>query len=230
MPEFANLPSHARIAFNLGGSNSGTFEIYLLECIVYEEMCALDNLWHQQSNTIKTGDTSKVQNKTYSALAHATTNAAVYFVEAFINGIACEYLLDHDVTDQKDSELLAEWDSKKDRARFVNLRDKLLQYPRIATGSEHPPITESNCVELKFLVDTAIAHRDALAHPSAKPAADGLSKEDILLNPTDALVEQTVDSVIKLTRRLQSIVRPTKSIKWLIGREQSGEFPGHVFS
>ena len=79
--------------------------------------------------------------------------------------MAFDILLTQNVSEKEEIKLL-EWDKKKKRKRFLTLRDKVIQYPKIAVGSEHPILDESNFPELKLIFLGEKTVRNTLIHPN----------------------------------------------------------------
>src|ERR1043166_3034963 len=81
--------------------------------------------------------------KRAGALRRAVAKAVFSLLEGYANGLAFDILVRRTVTAAEEAKL-REWDMTRDRPLRLSLRDKLLQYPKIATGSLHPPLRESS--------------------------------------------------------------------------------------
>lgn len=229
LPTYHDLPLHARIAFPSDGfAKAGRIEVTVMETLLFEEMCALFNLYHRRrAEPVR----SKIDAKTLNALAHAVGNGAYYFVEAYMNGLACDAVLGAfgDI-ELETKAIFAEWDPRKNRRKRLSMRDKILRFPRLILGLEHPPLTESNCQELAYFLDDAKRARDAVVHPSVLGGREGSpSNEMMLVGAHDWDIEKTVDSAIRLVRRVNSLAYPRRDLAWLVERDVDGTFPESTF-
>ena len=188
------------------------------EVSLFEDMALLFNqaheLHHFDENKI-----SKIKIKQRRGINRACINAALGFVEAYINGVALNCLYDdqkkNSLTD-KDLSLLMEVTADDARKqKFVSFREKILQYPKIATGSKFPLIAESNCPEFALLIANGKKFRDAFAHPSFHPtliqeganyAYEVSDKTKALINVQFSDVEKTVDAAIHVVLRIDELV------------------------
>jgi hypothetical protein len=235
LADFNELPDHALVEIDPGRYRtvSGTIEIYLLEAMLFEDMCALFNLWQRHRCPEESTTATKVEIKLEQALAHATTMSAFFFLEAYINGIAIDYHAKNQQNlDDETRITLTEWDHHKNREKFVNFREKLLRYPRIVAGLAHPPLQESNCPELEFLTGNAKNLRDAIAHPSPRPdpTTGDASKVRALLSSAAKDVENVVDAAIGLVRKIETAIKGNdKLLTWLYDRNRDGAFSEDVF-
>ncbi|MGH2365294.1 MAG: hypothetical protein ACRDHX_11685 [Chloroflexota bacterium] len=148
-PAIGQLPPHAWLALNIGTQGPpGGF--YLLETTRFEDMCALYNQAKSFDVERHVDLDSLAVSKTADALHRATVVAAFNCLEAYINGVGCDYAAENlDNLDQPTINLLTDWNPDRNRG-FVSLREKLLQYPKIILGLSHPPLQETNCPELKL--------------------------------------------------------------------------------
>jgi len=222
----------------------GTIETELIEAKVYEDMCALFNLAvvkGAEKNSASTKPTLKLA----SALARATIMSTYHLYEAYLNGIALDFLIEkYDTLPVETIELLYEWDFNKNRSKYIKLRDKALQYPKIVTNSPHPPLQESNCAELKIVLSHAKWYRDAVAHPSAawpistvtnlqanKFSEMNETKETTFASLTTDRLTEIVDAVLVVIRKTDAIVSPTSTrVGWIVDRASDGLFPDTAFA
>lgn len=228
-PLFADIPEHAQIEVNahIAVPANRPFEVFVLEAKLFEDMCALFNL--AKTHVLKADGTKKAM-KTAGALQRATVSATYYFVEAYLNGLAFDHCVTHQATlDEKTACLLKEYDSTKRRPRHLTLREKLKEYPRIASGAVHPPLMENNCPEMAYLLGRTKAIRDAVAHPSPLDT-NPLGKEHEWLNPSFDEMEKTVDNAIALVRRIEKTIHGhERRLHWIRQREQDGLFADDAF-
>jgi hypothetical protein len=233
---YRGLPDHAKIYIRDDRPSGvrGKVDWFVLEIAIYEEMCALFNLTRRDYRLSGGTGTSRIKIKTAQALYHSAASMAYYFIEAYLNNLAFSIILTRDNLSPKDYSLLAEWDGVKKREKPLSLREKVLQYPRIARAAPHPPIQESNCPELKFLLESAKSIRDAVAHPTARPKQGNhfSDKEFAFLTIGEKELEAIVDNAISLVRRVETETRGERraGLIWLRDRDESGLFPDSVFA
>jgi hypothetical protein len=112
-PDSEHLPAHTRIIFDAHGSGPNgqpIIGIRLLEASIYEDMAALWNLLHERS-VWHYPEATQTQRKTHHALCRSTLATVIYFVEAYLNGLAFDHLVRHagSVSDEEKS-ILSDWD------------------------------------------------------------------------------------------------------------------------
>ncbi len=228
------FPLHALIELDYGKNRSHPRrEVHILEASLFEDLCALFNQAHELNRTRPpTPYEDKQSAKTADALNRATVTTAFYLVECYMNGIASDHVITAGTKLQpKELETLTEWNEAKQARRYVRFRDKLIQYPRIIAGLEHPPLQENNCPELRFVIQTAKELRDSIVHASAQPDREsGMDKWSRFNNITFAEVEHTVDQVIKLIRLIELTIRGNVDmLSWMQDRTSDGKFSASVF-
>ena len=161
---FESVPAHAMVLAYLTKPDrhipAEIFDWKSVEATLFEDMCSLFNLAtdkNERAGAVLHGLRAK---KEFDALLRAATSTALYFVEAYLNGLAYDhYFTKKDKLDEDSKKKLTEWDEKRNRPSYLSLRDKLLQYPRIILGEQHPPLNESNpdFGEVQKLVDSAVS-------------------------------------------------------------------------
>ncbi len=203
-PVLPHLPAHAWMALDTFGTRSAPeTEHYLPEAMLFEDMAAFYNRSVQLLKTVESQRPRKRDIKELNATRRACVLAAFYFVEAYLNGIAFDFLAEidqveftkhvvfqqaydhgafvsrHPEMSHDDLDLLLECNCKRDKAeQFVAFEKKCIQYPRIASrqaDAGKPPIQEANCPELKYLLNEAKSLRDAIVHQS--PRVEPLTPE-----------------------------------------------------
>jgi hypothetical protein len=234
MPDFVFFPEHLKIAIDPGiyRTKEGDFELYLIEAILYEDMCALFNLAREHSMKEKIDSPKKIV-KIGRAFLHSTVTTAYYFVEAYLNGIAFDYYFKNkDILNEESRSLLTEWDYRADRPKYISFRDKLVKYPRIILGVQHSPLQPNNCSEMEFIATKAKILRDSIVHSS--PALDLKSiemtkeKEFFQIDIGDA--EEIVDKSITLVKKIEmAVFGNDKRLFWLRERGADGFFSDDVF-
>jgi hypothetical protein len=167
-------------------------------------------------------------------LRRAVVTSAFYFIEGYLNGLAYDFLATNKRSlSEKDLGLLTEWEATKNAPRYARFRDKLLHYPRIILGQEHPPLQENNCEPLRFMLEQVKTLRDAIVHASPvtiDPAEAMSAKELTLFNSDPDLIDRIVDKAVELVRIIETTVRGNDAfLDWLKEREH-GRFPEAAFS
>jgi hypothetical protein len=201
----------------------------LLEATYYLDMAALWNLTvvHAERSDVPLSPPAEL--KTFYALCRATLATAIYFLEAYFNGVAFDYLAEHeDELSADDRSALQERDVKTKLPRRLSLYQKVLRYQRIALGKEHAPIQPSNCPELAFLLRVAEDSRNPLAHPAPHLHPDtGIAEKEFAIFKVDIdMVRATVDSAIVVVRKFEELLHgDLKRVPWLIDRDPTGRFP-----
>ena len=230
LPNFNDLQPHARIGIDPGRfrNKQGSVEIYLPEAILFEDMCMLNNLFldNEASRT-------KIALKKRDTLARSLIDAAFRFLEGFLNGIAFDYYYaNHHTIGDREKSILLEWDFDKDRVRYVPFRDKLIKYPRIISGANRAPLTETNCPSIAFLVHEIRPIRDAVVHASSfvDPLTHDVPKERAFYaDPSDRAL-QTVNATIDVVQRIHQVIRKQSyDLWWFTPDRRDGRFADSVF-
>lgn len=221
-PDSRLMPAHARIFFDAHGRE--TFgNVRILEATIYEDMAALWNLLHDRKGLNLDICTPK-ERKTYYALCRSTVTAAVYFVEAYLNGLAFDYSTDHSTSlTEEEKGILSDFDFSKNRSRYLSLRDKFIKYQRIILQETHAPLQPNNFQPLKRLLEISESIRSPLAHPAPH-------KEIEIYWVKIETASDAVDSAIASVIRLESLIRgDLRRVLWLLKRSDGGEFSEKVF-
>lgn len=231
-PAFDNFPEHAQIGIDPGilrRKRGEGVNVFILEAVLFQDMCGLFNVAKTQYNSINIKKDSGIKWKTFCSILHATIIAGYNFLESYLNGLAIDfYIMNKDKLDEKTIRLLTDWDFESNRPRYISLRDKMLQYPRIILGLEHPPLQESNCAEMKFLIESKY-RRDSIIHPSPNPDF-GNQRTNDFLNPNFEEVVNIIDNIILFVFKLKELIRGNhNSIDWFSQRTDDGLFPESVF-
>jgi hypothetical protein len=234
-PGWDEYPPHVGIPIDGSGDMQRAIwhGIYLPEAILYEDMCASYNLAKRSHGKRYEPTTSKVDIKAHDMAVRSAILAAYYFVEAYLNAVAFDYWSrEQSNLKQEQIDLLLEWDSKKQRQRWLSFEEKTNRYPRTILGLEHCPLAASNCEELRYLLSTGKKIRDSIVHASPKvdPATDRIDKLSHMLGANLSHATTTVDASIGYVRRLNGILGSYGyDLDWMIDRDPSGEFPDSAF-
>lgn len=235
LPNLKDIPLHTFVQFYSHGTKDGgtTVELFRLDAAIHENMCALFNAYVERYSFNPDFETPKQRVKEQRAQAHACIVAALQFVEAYLNGIAFDYVAEHrDSIEPKVLIKLTEWDPEKKKRRSLSMREKILNYPRIITGLSHPPIQENNCDEMRYLLQESKSTRDSVVHASPLPDLLDLGDAKIpaFFATSDEHVMRTVDCATIVVRRIQeSLGESAKPMPWLVDRDAHNRFPAEVF-
>lgn len=227
------VPIHASVELDCQGKyeDSGGFQYRILEAMLFEDMCSF---WNEACVILTTDKLhSKKRNiKRLHSCYRAAVSSTFYMVEAYCNGIANEVMLTRsDELTEKERQLLTGWDAKQDRSRYLTVRDKLLQYPRLFLRALAPPIQENNSAELAYFLSRAKEFRDAIVH--ANPAHDyktlGPKKTQTFENLNHAECAKVVDCSISVVDQVVTAIGRRKAAFWLQKRRSDGLFDESVF-
>lgn len=219
---FRRLPRHGRLAvYPRGAPAGGNREWWLLEAKLFEDVAAL---WNQVNSL-------RQQSKWREALQRATARAAFHLLEGYLSGLAFELEKGPGRT-QRELDRLHDWDSEKNKPRFLSLRDKLLQYQRIALRRADAPLQPSNCREMRDLLEWEDRVRNRLVHPSTMTDRDrNQSREIVFFTLSTEEVGRIVDATTGLIEKLSTTVGPEWGdvTMWLHHRDADGQFPDVAF-
>lgn len=238
LPIFSDLPSHARIGIDVFGirKQQRKVEFVLLEASLFEDMAALWNNTLEVSESLRTACNNEPELiKRKNALKRATAKAVFNLIEGYLNGIALDILLIQDTTPVEKIKL-KEWDVEHSRPRPLSLRDKLLQYPKIALKTKHPPLDESNCHEMAKILELEQRIRHSLIHPKPEPEVEhGCSayriREIVYIQLSTDEVAELCDLGVGLIGQISNTIGEEfgKVDLWLHRRDKSGRFPEEAF-
>ncbi len=233
LPIFSDLPPHARIGIEyLGARDKNQIEIFILEASLFEDMAALWNATLELHEALNV-NYQKEKKKQLRAMTRATAKAAFNLLEGYLNSLALDILATQTPT-PKQEVLLTEWNSETSKPKFLSFRDKLLQYPKIALGAEHPPLTESNCPEIGKIVELENNLRHSLIHPTPQASMQDTAsyREQTYLILSVDQVAELCDLVIDLVGKINVAINGMfgdASKLWLQRRDGTGYFSSDIF-
>lgn len=244
-PNYTLLPPHARIGLDFLGirTDKNTIETFILEATLFEDMASLWNETYDCHAKINaTNEINPIGMKRYLALLRSTAKAAFNLLEGYLNGLAFDILLTQEVSEKSETRL-TEWDKKRNKKRFLTLRDKIILYPKIAVNSEHPVIDENSFPELKLLLLCEKTLRNSLIHPNPYFSKEYFEGPIDWKNPkilretpffklnigrTGEICDLVIDTIFKIDETINSKYQDVKY--WLSKRPKDGKFPTEVFS
>ncbi len=205
----------------------------LLEAALFEDLATLWNecLDHETPKTdlVREG---RIPFKKFNVLKRSTVRAVFSLLEGYINGIAVdiEWTADPSSLTPAERELVAER-SDDGRSKFKRLRDKILQYPKIAIGAQHPPIQDST-PEFALILKRERDWRDAIMHPTPRAEDDReISRQESFFEIQLGDLRELIDATIALIRKIDTVLDGKfGTVKvWITERGEDGRFPKNVF-
>lgn len=235
LPIFPRLAPHARIGVDLHAvRGSDPVEIYLLEATLFEDMAILWNEAMDAQSSIDPNAPASLVVKRAGALRRAVVKGVFSLLEGYVNGLAFDILLLRRVS-PSDEAKLREWDNARNRPLRLTLRDKLLQYPKIATDATHPPLQESGSEALRYVLAAEHEIRHALIHPTPQhdiQTANNRLREEPLYVQTLEDVGSLCDAALEVITSVAGIVGPDfgDASFWLCRRNSNGRFGPQAFA
>lgn len=207
LPIFPHLPQHGRVAVDTAAVRTDrSLAWFVLEASLFEDMAALWNAAVAASRIAERTESTLPQFKLATSLRRATVKAAFNLIEGYLNGIALDVLLLRKVPPEIEVKL-EEWDPERNRPVRLTLRDKILQYVKIACAVEHPPIQESNSAAMRTILEAESRVRHALIHPTARVTPeDTASRETVFFDLSLEAVAEICDAVVALIREIAAVV------------------------
>jgi len=144
-------------------------------------------------------------------------------VEAYVNGLAWDYVQTHDISDLSENNRNVLTES----ARPVNIIDKLIKIPRLITERETGPLHQTQ-EPLRSFVEIVKPYRDVIVHASPFAAAEkfgGYDKLSKLYELNLTTVRGAVDITIALIEKIHQFVRDSSGLPiWVPSRTGDGKF------
>jgi hypothetical protein len=232
LPIFPQLPLHGRVTVDSAAvSSHRTLGFFLLEASLFEDMATLWNAARSATEIADRPDSTFPQIKAATAFRRATAKAAFAVIEAYLNGIALDVLRMRTVTSEVE-EQLEEWSQRRDRPRYLALRDKILQYVKIACDVHEPPIQESNSRPMSILLEAEKQVRNSLVHPTARlTRGDPEGRERVFFYLPLDQVREICDATTALIRHISETIGPSFGDVswWLFDRAEDDRYPETTF-
>lgn len=148
-------------------------------------------------------------------------------VEAYINGLAWDFVQTHDV-----SRLIEEkQDVLKESKKFVSMETKLIKIPTIITNRKTGPLHQTKD-PMKTFLEMVKPYRDAIVHasPFSVPAKfGGYDKLSKLYDLTLQVVREAVDVTTALISEIHKFVGGSGELPlWYLKRNSEGIFVFHM--
>ncbi len=234
-PGWNSYPAHAMIPISVSGDlREGIWHgVFLPEALVYEDMCAAYNLGVRSEKSRRSPHATKVEIKTHDMAVRTAILTAYYFVEAYLNAVAFDFWsVKSNGPSPEEIDALLEFDSKKQRQRWLSLEEKTNRYPRIILGAQHSPLMTSNCAELDYLLHPGKEIRDSIVHPSPKidRTTERMEKVGHIIGVRLDQATAAADAAIGYIRKLNSALgKHGCDLWWLVDRGHDGTFPDTAF-
>jgi hypothetical protein len=158
-----------------------------------------------------------------NANLRASVLSCFNLIEAYVNGLAWNYVQTHDISGMTEKNRNVLTESEK----FVNIIDKLIKIPVLTTGREPGPLHQTRD-PLKSFIEIVKPHRDAIVHASPFAAAQkfgGYDKLSKLYDLSLGTVRTAVEVTITLIKTLHQFVDGTSELPpWFLARDAEGRF------
>lgn len=224
-PRWPHVKLHAYVIFD-ALTNKSRHQILELGGAAFRDASTLLKRC-REAHRGKTDFRSRTDEEQLELLAYlrAAVSAIFQFLEAYLNGLAYDcFQSHHDELPIDEHDLLAEWNSKKKRQRFVGFETKLFAYPAIAAKMEGNSLDMGLSPAARFIMTEGKKMRDALTHPS--PYVDPKTRiaEKLTLIATvnlpfaEQLFKAAKGYVLRVEKRLGK--DPKKTVPWLFEDEK----------
>lgn len=149
--------------------------------------------------------------------------ACFNLVEAYINGLAWDFVQRHDISalNTKKKNVLTESEG------FVSIIDKLIKIPPLISGHDPGPLHQTRD-PLKLFIEVVKPHRDAIVHASPFAAPQKFGGYDKLRKLYDlnlCTVREAVDVTVSIVKDIHQFVGgPGELPAWFPSRNSDGTF------
>lgn len=144
-------------------------------------------------------------------------------VEAFINGLAWDYVQTHDISSLSEDER----NVLMEKERFVSILKKIMKIPVLVTGKSASPLHQTRD-PLKAFVEVVKPYRDSIVHASPFAAPEkfgGYDKLSKLYERSLDTVKRAVEVTIALVKQIHSFVVGREELPpWFLKRNDDGTF------
>ncbi len=230
------FPPHTRFGFDMRNElpfTGRTIEWRLLEAALFEDMAML---WNESlaATCEAKGETAegRIPYKKFQVLKRSAARAVYALLEGYLNGLAAdlEWTTNLSTYSPAQREMILER-SDDGKVRYKQLRDKILQYPKIALAVEHPPIQES-MQDFALILQKEREWRDAFMHPTPRPdQGRPMLREQTFFEIQSEELGELIDAAISLIRRVDTALdgKFGRVELWIADRGEGGRFADKVF-
>jgi len=162
-----HVPAHALVIYD-GKTDRSLKQIFTLEGALFRDVTFLLERASEIQKGVEDFRTRSTDDQ-FALLSYsrAAVTMTFHFLEAYLNGLAYDcFMLHHDGLALDDHDLLAEWNSRKKRQKYVSFETKLFAYPRLVAKTYGLTLDVSGLPSAKLLAEEGKKIRDALVHPS----------------------------------------------------------------
>lgn len=216
-----HIPLHARVVFDTDLTKPSRQAILLAE---QELMRDVRLSWNNAQELASDGQTFKTRHperqRDLQCYLCLTVSSVYQCLEAYLNGIAFEcFQRFHHTLPIDEHDLLAEWDSRKRKRRFVAFETKVFRYPSLYGRYLGCPVDLRNDADARLLVGDGKSLRDSLTHMSPYVNVEDVEPPkfarlaNINIDEVRAILESAVDYMLRVERELGR--DPSKSAPWL---------------
>jgi hypothetical protein len=206
-----HIPLHARVVFDTDLTKPSRQAILLAEQELFRDVRLS---WDKAQELARGGQTFKTRNperqRDLQSYLRLAVSSVYQCLEAYLNGIAFECFQSfHHTLPIDEHDLLAEWDSRKRKRRFVAFETKVFRYPSLYGRYLGRPVDLRDDADARFLVGDGKSLRDSLTHMSPKFTR----LTNINIDEVRAILESAVGYMLSVERELGR--DPSKSAPWL---------------
>lgn len=220
-PRWPHVPVHALVQYDTRLEGDSPYSILVVEGMLFDDA---EVMWRNAVKILGDGlnfrSRPKEQQRELQTFLRATLTGAYRFLEAYLNGLAYDcFMTFHDTMDIADHDLLAEWDSKARRIRYVPFERKLGDYPRIYGKHVGKTVDLSADADVDTLLGEGKVLRDSLTH--ASPFVDPKTRELKKVIANIAIKAEEVKQIFlaasHYVQKVESALGrdPSRSVPWL---------------
>jgi len=220
-PRWPHIPLHALVQYDTRLEGESPYSILVVEAMLFDDAVSM---WKYVSRILNDGLDFRTRPKNIQrklqTFMRATLTGTYRFLEAYLNGLAYDcFQMFHETMDIKDHDVLAEWDSKNKRIRYVAFERKLRIYPEICGKYLEKTVDLSDDPDVDTLLVEGKVVRDGLTHPSpfVNPKTQEFEKVVANISIQPGQVKRIFLAACSYTKRTEIMLGrdPIQSIPWL---------------
>lgn len=220
-PRWPHIPVHALVIFDTKIASESPRGLFVAEAMLFDDVRLV---WAEAKIILTDGKDFRSRDRSTHLRLHSllrlAATATYRVLEAYLNGIAYScFQAFHDRLTIPEHDLLAEWDSRRKRPRFVAFEDKLKKYPVLCAQYLQRTLAVEKEPCVYFLLKDGKILRDSLTHPSPYQNFEtkdaGKIARIVQINPPQ--VKQLLECSIQYIRLVETGLGrdPAKSVPWL---------------
>jgi hypothetical protein len=151
-----HVKHHALVIFD-GQTNRATHQFFELEGALFgDARLLLDRCREAHKNVSNFRKRHPEDQRNLHSYLRSLTTVIFHFIEAYLNGLPYDcFQVYHDSLSIADHDLLAEWNSKEKRTKYVPLEKKIFRYPVVVAKAEGKSINLSGSKAAHLLASEA---------------------------------------------------------------------------